>query len=118
MQKGMNEDNQSSNDNEDCIKRRRERKMRLSIAEIEVPREAAPLKWNIVEYKVLVGKYSNYNFAEETQERLLHLGYLTELKQQSGSFVLTSSAYPSLEEAVILERILKKLGFPTMITAD
>ena len=68
-------------------------------------------------YRVQVGVFRNYDKALRLQMQLLQLGCPTQIVRQGELHGVHVGEYETLDEAVILERALRKYGFATLLVA-
>lgn len=72
---------------------------------------------NIMQYRVQVGAYRNRRYAEEMLNELFAQEYPAFIAESNGIFRVQVGDFPTLEEAVDMERRLKSAGYPTIIVS-
>lgn len=92
----------------------------LAIAEgildtLQMNDEIAPLPGS---YTVQAGSFRNAAYADRLQQELLEQGFPAVTSQGSGLYRVTVGTFPALDEAVEMERALKKAGYQTVIISE
>lgn len=72
---------------------------------------------NTNHYRVQVGLFFNYNNALDTMIRLFREGYPAEIHLMNQLYAVTVGYFTDLDDAVILERRLRRDGYNTLIIA-
>lgn len=68
-------------------------------------------------YSVGIGPYHNYNHAFDNQLILCSIGCNTELAKTGDGYYIYTMSYEELDEAVVIELMLRKCGFLSFIVA-
>ena len=68
-------------------------------------------------YRVQVGLYRNYENASYLQMQLYSLGCRAQIVRQGELYGVHVGEYETLDQAVALERSLRKFGFDTLLVA-
>ncbi len=69
-------------------------------------------------YFILVGPFQNYETAVVLQYRVNHLGYPARIMEWRHQYLLKAGTFALLDDATILEKILRDSGFSTLISRD
>lgn len=68
-------------------------------------------------YFVQLGTFRTYEKAMELQLDFMKTGWTSVIKKQGNLFVVYTGDYSAMEDAVLLERILRFMGYQTMVAA-
>lgn len=71
----------------------------------------------VMQYRVQVGAYRQRRYAEELLNELQAQEYPAFIEQGNGFWRVQVGEYPTLKEAVAMERRLKRAGYPTIIVS-
>lgn len=68
-------------------------------------------------YTVQAGAFRNVNYADRLQQELLEQDFPAVVSQDKGIYRVTVGTYPTLDEAALVERRLKRAGYQTVIVS-
>lgn len=71
----------------------------------------------VMQYRVQVGAYRQRRYAEALLNELQAQEYPAFIEQGNGFWRVQVGEYPTLKEAVVMERRLKQAGYPTIIVS-